>query len=34
MIMSTTLLYAFIIMVANLTVDVVYGALDPRIKVA
>jgi len=33
MIMSTTLLYAFIIMVANLTVDIVYGALDPRIKV-
>jgi oligopeptide transport system permease protein len=34
MIMSTTLLYAFIIMVANLTVDIVYGALDPRIKVS
>jgi len=34
MIMSTTLLYAFIIVIANLTVDIVYGALDPRIKVA
>ena len=34
MIMSTTLLYAFIIMIANLTVDIVYGALDPRIKVS
>jgi oligopeptide transport system permease protein len=34
MIMSTTLLYAFIIMIANLSVDIVYGALDPRIKVA
>ncbi len=34
MIMSTTLLYAFIIVIANLTVDIVYGVLDPRIKVA
>jgi peptide/nickel transport system permease protein len=34
MIMSTTLLYAFIIMVANITVDIIYGMLDPRIKVA
>jgi ABC-type dipeptide/oligopeptide/nickel transport system permease component len=33
MIMSTTLLYAFLIMLANLTVDFVYGALDPRAKV-
>ncbi len=33
-IMATTLLYAFLIMVANLTVDVLYGALDPRIKVS
>ena len=33
-IMATTLLYAFIIMVANITVDIVYGILDPRIKVA
>ena len=34
MIMSTTLLYAFVIMIANITVDIVYGALDPRIKVS
>lgn len=34
MIMSTTMLYAFIIMIANITVDLVYGVLDPRIKVA
>jgi oligopeptide transport system permease protein len=34
MIMSTTLLYAFLIMVANLSVDIIYGILDPRIKVA
>jgi oligopeptide transport system permease protein len=33
-IMSTTMLYAFLIMIANITVDIVYGALDPRIKVA
>lgn len=33
-IMSTTMLYAFIIMVANITVDILYGVLDPRIKVA
>jgi oligopeptide transport system permease protein len=33
-IMATTLLYAFLIMIANLTVDLVYGVLDPRIKVA
>jgi oligopeptide transport system permease protein len=32
-IMGTTLLYAFLIMVANLTVDIMYGVLDPRIKV-
>ena len=32
-IMGTTLLYAFLIMVANLTVDIMYGMLDPRIKV-
>ena len=32
-IMGTTLLYAFLIMVANLTVDIMYGILDPRIKV-
>lgn len=33
-IMATTLLYAFLIMVANITVDIVYGILDPRIKLA
>jgi oligopeptide transport system permease protein len=33
-IMATTLLYAFLIMLANLTVDVIYGTLDPRIKVS
>ena len=32
-IMGVYLLYAFIISVANLTVDLVYGMLDPRIKV-
>ena len=34
MIMSTTILYAFVIMIANITVDIVYGVLDPRIKVS
>lgn len=33
-IMATTLLYAFLIMVANISVDLVYGVLDPRIKLA
>jgi oligopeptide transport system permease protein len=33
-IMATTLLYAFFIIIANLSVDLVYGMLDPRIKVA
>ncbi len=32
-IMGTTLLYAFFIVVANLLVDLTYGVLDPRIKV-
>lgn len=32
-IMGTYLLYAFLIAVANLSVDLVYGMLDPRIKV-
>lgn len=32
-IMAVFLLFAFIIAVANLTVDLVYGLLDPRIKV-
>jgi oligopeptide transport system permease protein len=34
MIMGIFLLYALIISLANLTVDLVYGMLDPRIKVA
>lgn len=34
LIMGVYLLYAFLIAVANLTVDIVYGLLDPRIKVA
>ena len=33
MIMGTTLIFALLIAVANLTVDVIYGFLDPRIKV-
>jgi oligopeptide transport system permease protein len=33
-IMATTLLYAFLIMIANITVDLLYGVLDPRIKLA
>lgn len=32
-IMGTTLLFAFFIVVANLVVDITYGILDPRIKV-
>lgn len=32
MIMGTTLLYAAVIIVANLAVDVAYGVLDPRIR--
>lgn len=32
-IMATTMLYALFIVVANLSVDLVYGVLDPRIKV-
>jgi len=34
MIMAVYLLYAFLICIANLSVDLVYGMLDPRIKVA
>ena len=34
LIMGTYLLYAFLICLANLSVDLVYGVLDPRIKVA
>lgn len=33
MIMGTTLIYAFLVAFANLTVDIIYGFLDPRIKV-
>ena len=33
MIMAVFLLYAFVISLANLTVDLVYGVLDPRVKV-
>jgi len=33
-IMATTMLYAFAIAAANLIVDVVYGLIDPRIKVS
>jgi ABC-type dipeptide/oligopeptide/nickel transport system permease component len=33
MIMGNTLFYAFLIALANLAVDLVYGLLDPRIKV-
>ncbi len=33
MIMGTTLIYAVLVVFANLTVDIVYGFLDPRIKV-
>ena len=33
MIMGLTLMYAFFIAIANLSVDLVYGFLDPRIKV-
>jgi ABC-type dipeptide/oligopeptide/nickel transport system permease component len=34
LIMAVYLLYAFLICLANLSVDLVYGLLDPRIKVA
>jgi oligopeptide transport system permease protein len=33
MIMGTTLIFALLVALANLTVDLVYGFLDPRIKV-
>ena len=33
MIMAVFLLFAFVISLANLTVDLIYGALDPRVKV-
>lgn len=31
--LSLTLIYAFLVAVANLSVDIIYGFLDPRIKV-
>jgi oligopeptide transport system permease protein len=34
MIMGTTIFYAFLIAVANVTVDIAYGVLDPRIRVS
>ncbi len=34
MVMGTTLLYAFLVALANLSVDLVYGWLDPRIKLS
>ncbi|MBM4434593.1 MAG: ABC transporter permease [Chloroflexi bacterium] len=34
LIMGVYLLYAFLIAVANLTVDILYGLLDPRIRVS
>lgn len=33
MILGIYLLYAFIVTIANLVVDLTYGVLDPRIKV-
>lgn len=33
MIMGTTLFFAFLVVLSNLAVDIVYGFLDPRIKV-
>jgi oligopeptide transport system permease protein len=33
MILALTIIYAVIVAIANLVVDIVYGFLDPRIKV-
>jgi len=33
MIMGTTLFYALLVALANLSVDIVYGMVDPRIRV-
>jgi oligopeptide transport system permease protein len=33
MIMGTTLFYTFILIISNLVVDLLYGAVDPRIRV-
>ena len=32
MIMGTTLIYAFLVAIANLSVDILYGFIDPRIR--
>ena len=32
LIMGTTLFYAFVVVIANLTVDIMYAVVDPRIK--
>jgi oligopeptide transport system permease protein len=32
MIMGTTLIYAVLVAVANLSVDIIYGFVDPRIR--
>jgi ABC-type dipeptide/oligopeptide/nickel transport system permease component len=32
--MGTTLVYALLIVIANMLVDVTYGVLDPRISVS
>ena len=34
MIIATTVLFAFLFVVSQLVVDIVYGLIDPRIKVA
>jgi peptide/nickel transport system permease protein len=31
-IMATTLIYAVILMLANLLVDLLYGVIDPRVR--
>jgi ABC-type dipeptide/oligopeptide/nickel transport system permease component len=33
MIMGVTLLYTFILVIGNLVVDLLYGVVDPRIRV-
>jgi oligopeptide transport system permease protein len=32
MIMGTTLIYAFLVALANLSVDLIYSFVDPRIR--
>jgi len=34
MIMGTTLFYALLVVLANMSVDIVYGVLDPRMRIA